>query len=150
MPDLRLENSRELWLKFPAIICYVIQSCGISRDMNAVKVLIVDDHPIVLSGCRALLAEASDMLMLEARDAATAQEVYAAHSPEVAVIDINLRGQSAFPVADALEARAVPFVFATGYSASTVPDRYRHIPRWEKPYRLEELVQALPALIHRS
>ena len=67
-----------------------------------------------------------------------------------AVIDINLRGQSAFPVADALAARGVPFVFATGYSASAVPDRYEHIRIWEKPYRLEDLVRALPALIHGS
>lgn len=67
-----------------------------------------------------------------------------------AVIDINLRGQSAFPVADALAARGVPFVFATGYSASAVPDRYEHIRICEKAYRLEDLVRALPALIHSS
>ncbi|EIM26762.1 response regulator [Microvirga lotononidis] len=67
-----------------------------------------------------------------------------------AVIDINLRGQAAYPVADALEGRGVPFVFATGYSAAMLPDRYRHVPRWEKPYQFEALVQSLPALIHRS
>lgn len=62
------------------------------------KVLIVDDHPIVLSGCRALLAEAS-MTMLEARDAASAQEVYASSSPDVAVVDINLPDVSGFELA---------------------------------------------------
>ena len=45
------------------------------------KVLVVDDHPIVLSGCRALLAEAADMVMLEARDAATAMDVYDKERP---------------------------------------------------------------------
>lgn len=78
------------------------------------KVLIVDDHPIVLSGCRALLAEADDMTMLEARDAAGAQEVYAAHHPEVAVVDINLPDISGFELARRLlirdpEARIVMF-----------------------------------------
>lgn len=78
------------------------------------KVLIVDDHPIVLSGCRALLAEADDMTMLEARDAAGAQEVYAAHRPEVAVVDINLPDISGFELARRLlihdpEARIVMF-----------------------------------------
>ena len=67
-----------------------------------------------------------------------------------AVVDINLRGQMAFPVADALQERGIPFVFATGYSAVAIPDRYQSIPRWEKPYRLEELVQALPGIIHRT
>ncbi len=63
------------------------------------KVLIVDDHPIVLSGCRALLAETGDMIMLEARNAAMAQDVFAAHKPDVAVIDINLPDVSGFELA---------------------------------------------------
>ncbi len=63
------------------------------------KVLIVDDHPIVLSGCRALLAEADDMEMIEARDAASAQEVHAAQQPDVLVIDINLPDVSGFELA---------------------------------------------------
>jgi DNA-binding NtrC family response regulator len=67
-----------------------------------------------------------------------------------AVIYINLRGEMAFPLADALEERDVPFVFATGYNTVAIPDRYQHVPRWGKPYHLEGLVQILPVLIHRS
>ena len=60
------------------------------------KILIVDDHPIVLSGCRALIAEVQDVTVLEARDAARAQEVFAAQRPDVRVIDINLPDISGF------------------------------------------------------
>jgi two-component system, NarL family, invasion response regulator UvrY len=70
-----------------------------------VKILIVDDHPIVLSGCRALLAEAPDMVMFEARDAATAMEVYDQHKPDIAVIDINLPDISGFELARRLQVR---------------------------------------------
>ena len=73
--------------------------------MYAVKVLIVDDHPIVLSGCRALLAEAADMVMLEARNATAAQEVYALEQPDVTVIDINLPDISGFELARRLLVR---------------------------------------------
>ncbi|MFA5899322.1 MAG: response regulator transcription factor [Hyphomicrobium sp.] len=69
------------------------------------KVLIVDDHPIVLSGCRALLAETDDMVMLEARNAATAQDIYATHRPDVAVIDINLPDVSGFELARRITVR---------------------------------------------
>jgi len=69
---------------------------------------------------------------------------------DAAVVDINLKGEVAFPLADTLQARGVPFVFATGYDTSAIPARYQHIPCWVKPYRLEELIHALPALIHRS
>jgi DNA-binding NtrC family response regulator len=53
---------------------------------------------------------------------------------DVAVIDINLRGNSAFPVADKLMHLGKPFIFATGYGATAIPDRFRHVQRWEKPY----------------
>jgi DNA-binding NarL/FixJ family response regulator len=62
------------------------------------KVLIVDDHPIVLSGCRALLAGA-EMEMIEARDAESAQDLHSAENPDVTVIDINLPDISGFELA---------------------------------------------------
>src|ERR671910_940460 len=46
---------------------------------------------------------------------------------DAAVLDINLRGQTVFPVADALRERGVPFVFATGYDPSTVPAEYQDV-----------------------
>lgn len=60
------------------------------------KVLVVDDHPLVLSGCRALLSETGDMEMIEAENAATAYELYRSCHPDVAVIDINLPDISGF------------------------------------------------------
>jgi len=69
------------------------------------KVLIVDDHPIVLAGCRALLAEAPDMVMLEALDAATAMDVYDKERPDISVIDINLPDISGFELSRRLQVR---------------------------------------------
>ena len=51
-----------------------------------------------------------------------------------AVLDVNLQGEMAYPVADALVARGVPFVFATGYDeASTAPLRPHHPMRETRP-----------------
>ena len=38
-----------------------------------------------------------------------------------AVLDINLRGERAYPIADALSDRGVPFVFTTGYDTPVIP-----------------------------
>ncbi|MGI4946814.1 MAG: response regulator [Janthinobacterium lividum] len=69
---------------------------------------------------------------------------------DACVLDINLRGEMAFPVADMLLARGVPFVFATGYDQAVVPDAYGHVPRWEKPFHSEHLVQFLYGLMREK
>ncbi len=50
-----------------------------------------------------------------------------------AVLDINLGSHMVYPVADALLARGVPFVFATGYDAAVIPATYAGVVRCEKP-----------------
>jgi CheY-like chemotaxis protein len=60
-----------------------------------------------------------------------------------AVLDINLREVMVFPVADALRARGVPFVFATGYEENAVPNRLRDAIHCEKPIEPARLAEAL-------
>lgn len=65
---------------------------------------------------------------------------------DLAVIDINLRDEKAFPIADELPQQKTPFVFATGYRENVIPDRYRDVPRWEKPYELDRVIKDLTRL----
>lgn len=69
------------------------------------RVLIVDDHPIVASGCRALLAGDGDIEVLDAADAESGEAAFAAMPPDVCVLDINLPGVSGFELARRLLAR---------------------------------------------
>jgi len=66
---------------------------------------------------------------------------------DAAILDINLKGETVFPVMDALAARAIPVVFATGYDQTALPTQYRDVPRWQKPFDPQALVQALPDLV---
>lgn len=63
---------------------------------------------------------------------------------DFAVIDLNLKGDQGYPVADALAERAVPFVFATGYDAEAIPERHRGVKRWQKPFDMDALLADLP------
>ena len=65
-----------------------------STGDSAVRVLIVDDHPIVISGCRALLEEDPGVEVIEAQDGAAASPPISSHRPDVGVIDIDLPGYS--------------------------------------------------------
>lgn len=56
--------------------------------------------------------------------------------PDLAILDIGLGRETVYPVADALRTRGIPFVFATGYDASAIPEGYKDVPRTEKPLAL--------------
>lgn len=64
---------------------------------------------------------------------------------DAAVLDINLRGETVYPLADALVARGVPFVFATGYDQATIPERYAGVAVCDKPPALADLLAVLAA-----
>jgi two-component system, NarL family, invasion response regulator UvrY len=72
---------------------------------EAMRVLIVDDHPIVASGCRALLAGDGDIVLLEASDAESGERAFASEHPDICVIDINLPTVSGFELARRIRAR---------------------------------------------
>ena len=60
------------------------------------RILIVDDHPVVLSGCRALFAGDSSVRIDEASDAKSGHRAFAQKKPDVTIIDINLPDVSGF------------------------------------------------------
>jgi DNA-binding NarL/FixJ family response regulator len=60
------------------------------------RILIVDDHPVVLSGCRALFAGDSSIRIDEASDAKSGHRAFAQKKPDVTIIDINLPDVSGF------------------------------------------------------
>jgi two-component system invasion response regulator UvrY len=69
------------------------------------RVLIVDDHPIVASGCRTVLADEPGIVVLEASDAESAECAFMAEHPDICVIDVNLPTVSGFELARRVLAR---------------------------------------------
>src|SRR5690242_11057185 len=63
------------------------------------RVLIVDDHRIVASGCRALFADDPGIDILEAADAESGERVFSEQHPDISVLDINLPTVSGFELA---------------------------------------------------
>ena len=57
------------------------------------SVLIIDDHPIVLQGCRRILEDAGVETVLDARDVASGYRLYRRHHPDVVIVDLAHAGQ---------------------------------------------------------
>lgn len=70
-----------------------------------------------------------------------------AKSFDAAILDVNLKGETSYPVADFLDHRKIPFLFATGYGTQVIPVKYRQNIVLQKPFRKQELGEALARLL---
>jgi CheY-like chemotaxis protein len=70
-----------------------------------------------------------------------------AEAIDAAVLDVNLNGQMSYPVADALAARGVPFVFSTGYNKDSLPNSYQGFVVLQKPFDRLKLGDTLAKLL---
>jgi DNA-binding response OmpR family regulator len=68
-----------------------------------------------------------------------------------ALLDVNVAGELCFPVARALQARGVPFVFLTGYGdTETMPEEFRATPVVGKPFENRVLIQTVSERFRRA
>jgi CheY-like chemotaxis protein len=65
-----------------------------------------------------------------------------------ALLDVNVAGREVFPVAEALKARGVPFVFSTGYGQGGLPDAWRDHPTIQKPFTEAAVQSALMSALN--
>ena len=71
-------------------------------------------------------------------------------SLDAALLDVNVAGREVFPVAEALRARGVPFVFSTGYGEAGLPEHWRGNPTIQKPFTEGAIRDALMKVMNIS
>jgi CheY-like chemotaxis protein len=111
------------------------------------RVLLVEDEPIVAWLLKDMLVDLGCSVVGPAADVNQALAMIDAESIDVAVLDVNLRGQMSYPIADVLVARGVPFVFSTGYDKDRLLDGYRTFPALQKPFHRSDLGDTLAKLL---
>ncbi|MFC3126572.1 HWE histidine kinase domain-containing protein [Pseudoroseomonas globiformis] len=110
------------------------------------RVMLVEDNLLIAMDAedqlRRMGAEAVDV----ASSVQAALRLLEHAPPQIALLDVNLGRENSFPVADALLAKGVPFVFATGYGETNAfPERFRTAAVISKPYTAAEMRRALQA-----
>ena len=98
---------------------------------------------LVLLNVEDILADLGCTSVTAAATVDQALDLIDANVFDAAMVDVNLDGRKSYPVADALAARGVPFVFATGYDETTIPARYAAVTRCEKPVDPQAIAKAL-------
>jgi CheY-like chemotaxis protein len=69
---------------------------------------------------------------------------------DVAIMDVNLAGEIVTPAAEVVASRGLPIIFATGYDASALPEKFRDRPMLRKPFRTSALEDAIKLAVWQT
>jgi CheY-like chemotaxis protein len=115
-----------------------------TQPLNGRRVLVVEDESLVAMLLETIL---EDMGCTPVGPASNIDdgEAMARDTTDLdaALLDVNVAGRQVFPVAEALRARGVPFVFSTGYGEGGLPDEWRGNPTIQKPFTESAVRDAL-------
>jgi DNA-binding NtrC family response regulator len=111
-------------------------------SLKSRSILIVEDEMVLAMMLEDYLIEIGARVVGPATTVKRAMELIEMEAIDVAMLDVNLRGERSEQVGQALKERGIPYVYATGYGTA---DDVKHFdaPTVRKPYRLLEIESAL-------
>src|SRR5262245_30806137 len=107
------------------------------------RVLVVEDDVMIRMLIEDMLNDLGFAVAAEASKVPEALAAVSSTAIDVAILDVNLSGETTGPVAEALAARGTPFVFATGYGEHGLPEQFRDRPLLKKPFQIDGLKRML-------
>jgi DNA-binding response OmpR family regulator len=115
---------------------------------SELRLLVIEDESLIALELEDLLIELGHRVVEVCGTVSRALALVDRYAGEIdgAILDANLGGTSATAIARRLEAQAVPFLIASGYTADELRDLGLEGPRIGKPYRKQEIASALAAL----
>src|SRR5690348_11197098 len=114
-----------------------------SDDLSGRRILVVEDESRIAMLIRDTLEDMRCQVVATVARFEEAFEKATSLRFDVALLDVNLDGETSYPIAQALAERGRAFVFATGYDVSSVPDSLHNAPVLQKPFMRRDLERAL-------
>lgn len=112
--------------------------------MDSPRILVVEDEYLIAEDVCSMLADAGMDVVGPAPDLRSAMELLKSEARvDGALLDVNLRGEQVYALADALSARNVPFAFTTGYERWVLPERFARSEMIDKPVQPKDLDRLL-------
>ncbi|HWX47839.1 MAG TPA: response regulator [Roseomonas sp.] len=118
--------------------------------MTECRVLVVEDEEVIAAALDDTLQGVGAVVLGPVGSVREALALLERERPAAAVLDLNLHGEMAGPLMDALARRAIPFVVGSGYAGLGLPERHQAAPLLTKPYGLADMVMALWGVLRGS
>jgi DNA-binding response OmpR family regulator len=114
--------------------------------VKGLRVFLVEDEAMIRMMVVDMLEELGHTAAAEAGRLDEALQLAQSTDFDVAILDVNLDGKIITPVAQVIDGRGLPIIFATGYGAAGVPEEFRDRPALQKPFELKALEAELNSI----
>ena len=112
---------------------------------EARRILIVEDEPLIAMMLEDFLLSLGHEVRATCDSVGEALEAVLAGDFDLAILDVNLKGESVWPVAAELRNRDIPFILASGGHVDPPPAEFASVPMIDKPYTIDRVTPALEA-----
>ena len=116
------------------------------NDLAGRRILVVEDDMLIAVFIEEVLHELGCIVVGPVSRLDRALQLASDEVFDAAILDVTIRGGQVFPVAESLQARGIPFVFASGYGDWALPVSLQGQTRLTKPFTIEELQTKVQAL----
>src|SRR4051812_15863112 len=111
------------------------------------RVLVVEDEALIAMLVEDMIHDSGGEMIGSAGKLTDAVDLARTAQADVALLDLNLGGALAYPVADVLRQRGVPIVFTSGYGSAALIQRFQDCPILDKPFDQNSLEQAIGTVL---
>ena len=120
---------------------------GNFKPGSRTSVLLVEDEVMIRMMVADMLEELGYTIAAEAGDIDEGVRLVQATDFDIAILDVNVNGKVFPPLAEAVQMSGKPFVFATGYGAQGLPEKFRDRPTLQKPFQIETLARTIETVL---
>ena len=114
------------------------------------SILIVEDEPLIAMMLEDFILSLGHEVSGSCDSVNSALKEIEKNEFDLAILDVNLKGESVWPVASALREKGIPFVLATGGHVDPPPAEFASTPMIEKPYTIDRVTPIIEAVLARS
>ena len=111
------------------------------------NILIVEDEPLISMMLEDFLLSLGHQVSAICETVQEALDAVNSSSFDVAILDVNLKGESVWPVAARLREQGIPFVLASGGHVDPPPSEFASVPMIDKPYTIDRVTPAIDAAL---
>lgn len=117
---------------------------------NGLRALVVEDETIIALLVEDMLKELGFNEVVKASSVPQAIAALETAPPDIVILDVNLAGVQAYPVAERLQSAGIPFIFASGYGSSGIAAPWSGHPVLQKPFQADNLTEAIDACLRTA